>query len=259
MAYANQIALPDSLKRPLLVSATAHAGLVALMLLGMPAHQRGESWGGPGGGAVQVSLVRRLPGISLPRPPVVTQSRRATESRGLHREEPKPEPPRQEQAQALPRFGEEPKPAPRRRRRREEPPVVNPPGAIPQGEGGPPALPYTSFQPPGAEGGMSFGSGGAFGGRYPWYVDSVRRRISSNWLLSSIDPYVQWAPRVVVSFEILRNGTVVNLQVLRASGVASVDRSAVRAVRASAPLDRLPSDHVGDKVRVEFWFDFRRP
>ena len=106
---------------------------------------------------------------------------------------------------------------------------------------------------------MSFGSGGAFGGRYPWYVDSVRRRISSNWLLSSIDPYVQWAPRVVVSFEILRNGTVVNLQVLRASGVASVDRSTVRAVRASSPLDRLPSDHVGDKVRVEFWFDFRRP
>lgn len=257
MAYANQIALPDGLKRPLLVSATAHAGLVALMLLGMPAHPRGESWGGPGGGAVQVTLVRRLPGISLPRPPVVTQSRRATESRGLHREELKPEPPRQEQAQALPRFGEEPKPVPRRRR--EEPPVVNPPGAIPQGEGGPPALPYTSFQAAGAEGGMSFGSGGAFGGRYPWYVDSVRRRISSNWLLSSIDPYVQWAPRVVVSFEILRNGTVVNLQVLRASGVASVDRSAVRAVRASAPLDRLPSDHVGDKVRVEFWFDFRRP
>ncbi len=259
MAHANQIALPDGLKRPLLVSVTAHAGLVALMLVGMLAHPRGESWGGPGGGAVQVSLVRRLPGISLPRPPVVTQSRRATESRGLHREEPKPEPPRQEQAQALPRFGEESKPAPRRRRRREDPPVVNPPGAIPQGEGGPPALPYTSFHAAGAEGGMSFGSGGAFGGRYPWYVDSVRRRISSNWLLSSIDPYVQWAPRVVVSFEILRNGTVVNLQVLRASGVASVDRSAVRAVLASAPLDHLPSDHAGDKVRVEFWFDFRRP
>lgn len=105
---------------------------------------------------------------------------------------------------------------------------------------------------------MSFGAGGTFGSRYPWYVESVRRRISSNWLLSTIDPYVQWAPRAVITFEILRSGMVVNIQMLRSSGVPSVDRTAIRAIRDSSPLDRLPSDYQGDKVLVEFWFDFRR-
>ncbi|MFQ5777467.1 MAG: TonB family protein, partial [Terriglobia bacterium] len=148
---------------------------------------------------------------------------------------------------------------PRRPRERQEPPRVLPPGAIPQGEGGPPDLPYTSFEMGPSEGALSFGAGGSFGSRYPWYVDSVRRRISSNWLLSTVDPYVQWAPRAVISFEVLRDGAVVNTQVLRSSGVASVDRSALRAIRDSSPLDRLPSAYRGDKVLVEFWFDFRRP
>ncbi len=105
---------------------------------------------------------------------------------------------------------------------------------------------------------MAFGTGGAFGTRYPWYVESVRRRISSNWLLSTIDPYVQWAPRVVITFEILRDGTIVNLQMLRSSGIPSVDRSAIRAIHDSSPLNRLPSDYRGNKVLVEFWFDFQR-
>lgn len=86
----------------------------------------------------------------------------------------------------------------------------------------------------------------------------MRRRISSNWLLSTVDPYVQWAPRAVITFEVLRNGTVVNIQMMQSSGAPSVDRSALRAIRDSSPLDRLPSDYTGEKVLVEFWFDFRR-
>lgn len=247
------------LNRPLLVSGTAHGLLLALLLLAFPQAQRGEPWGGPGGGAIQVTAVRSLPGVPLPRPPVVTQSRVATEVPGLHPAAPPEQPQREESAVEIPRFGEEPQPRSPQRVRRKQPPAPLPPGAIPSQSGGPPALPYTTFQMGGAAGGMSFGAGGSFGNRYPWYVESVQRRISSNWLLATIDPYVQWAPRAVISFEILRNGTVINLQMLRSSGVPSVDRSAVRAIRASSPLDRLPSDYRGDKVLVEFWFDFRRP
>jgi TonB family protein len=82
-------------------------------------------------------------------------------------------------------------------------------------------------------------------------VESVRRRISSNWLLSTVDPYVKWAPRAVITFEVTRDGTVLNTQMLQSSGVASVDRSALRAIRDSSPLDRLPSDYRGGKVAVE--------
>lgn len=245
----------EDLKRPLTVSAAAHGLLLALLLVGFHHHFRGEPWGGPGGGAIQVSAVRSLPGVPLPRPAVVAEGRLATESPGLHPAEKQPRP-LEKQATELPRFGEEPRERPQRARREEPPPL--PPGAIPSAGGGHVALPYTSFQMGAAEGGMSFGAGGSFGTRYPWYVESVRRRISSNWLLSAVDPYVQWAPRAVVTFEILRNGTVVNIQTLQSSGVASVDRSALRAIRDSSPLDRLPSDYIGEKVLVEFWFDFRR-
>lgn len=263
----------QDLKRPLVVSASLHSLLlVALLVAVPPPHHRGEAWGGPGGSAVSVSLVRELPGIPLPRPEVVTPSQRATESKGLYRSEPQKSP-SPERATELPRFGEEPRRVARRQSpsppettgATRQPPAApqpsqaeTPPEAIPYGQGGPPALPYTPFQVGGAEGGMAFGSGGAFGNRYPWYVESVRRRVSSNWLTSTIDPYVRFAPRVVITFEILRDGMVVNVQMLRSSGVPSVDRSALRAIRDSFPLDRLPSDYGGDKVMVEFWFDFHR-
>lgn len=250
-------AIADDLKPPLAVSSAAHGILLAVLLVAVPFSHRGEPWGGPGGGAIQVNAVSSLPGVPLPRPPIVTESRTATESPGLHKALPK-KPEAETKAAQLPRFGEK-KPERVQRARREEPQPEPPPGAIPSGGGGPAAVPYTSFQVGASEGGLAVGEGGSFGSRYPWYVESVRRRVSGNWLLASVDPYVKWAPRVVVTFEILRDGTVVNIQTLQSSGEPSVDRSAIRAIRDSSPLDRLPGDYRGDKVLVEFWFDFRRP
>jgi len=89
-------------------------------------------------------------------------------------------------------------------------------------------------------------------------VEAVQRRISSNWLQSTVDPTVRWAPRAVVTFQILRDGSAANIQVLQSSGNASVDASAVRAIHDSSPMQRLPSEYPGSNVSVEFWFDFRR-
>jgi protein TonB len=107
---------------------------------------------------------------------------------------------------------------------------------------------------------MQFGGpgGGDFGGRFSWYVDAVRNRVSSNWLESTVDPSLRWAPRAVVSFDVLRNGAVANVQILQSSGNASVDASAMRAIQGSNPMQPLPNEYAGNKVSVEFWFDFRR-
>jgi TonB family protein len=112
-----------------------------------------------------------------------------------------------------------------------------------------------------SQGGLGFtgaGGGGDFAGRFPWYVEAVRRRISGNWLHSTVDPSIRWAPRAVVSFQVFRDGSVGNIQMLRSSGNTSVDNSAVRAILNSSPLERLPNDYAGSFVIVEFWFDFRR-
>ena len=116
---------------------------------------------------------------------------------------------------------------------------------------------YNQFVNSAGDGGLSFGEGN-FGDRYSWYVSAVRNRISSNWLLSTISPSILTAPRVYLTFDISRDGTVTDVRINQSSGRPEIDRSALRAVLASNPLGPLPPDYSGDKVTVEFYFDFRR-
>jgi protein TonB len=166
-------------------------------------------------------------------------------------------------AQEIPEFTKQKQPRyvtrPSRVLEDETPP---PPNAVPYGQGGAPAMPYSEFimGSGGATAVMGFSGtgGGDFGGRFPWYVDAVRSRVSSNWLQSTVEPSVRFAPRAVVTFDILRNGTVTNVQILSSSGNASVNNSVVRAILSSNPVNPLPNEYGGAKVSVEFWFDFRR-
>ncbi len=250
-----------SLRAPLLWSVAFHALIFGSLAYSTLFSHRGETWGGPGGGAITVGLVGNLSGVPLPRPEVITPSRVVDETKGLYKEEPKPPEP-EAPATKIPEF-ERNKP-PRyvtRPSRVLENPTPPPANAVPYGQGGAPALPYTQFTVGGAaQGALGFSGpgGGDFGGRFPWYVEAVRNRISSNWLQSTVDPSVRAAPRAVVTFQVLRDGSIVNVQILRSSGNASVDNSAIRAILSSNPCPRLPAEYVGSNVGVEFYFDFRR-
>lgn len=213
---------------------------------------------------VQVSLVGSMPAIPLPTPDVVTTSRVVDVTRGLFKSQPPPKVPFQQKATKLPQFLKEKRPvwhSPRKSRilkNKAKPPK----NAVPYGQGGTPNVPYSgsTFKiSQKTKGGLSLGGpGGGFGQRFPWYVAAVQRRVSSNWLQATVAPTVQWAPRVVIDFEILRDGTIVNIQIEKSSGYPSVDASAVRAIQASSPLNPLPGAYAGSYVDVEFWFDFRR-
>jgi protein TonB len=255
----NQPASP-SLKMPLLWSLAFHSLIFGSLVISTLHSHRGEVWGGPGGGAMTVGLVGNLTGIPLPRPEVMTPSRVVDETKGLYKSESKPKELETSATKILefernkpPRYVTRPS----RVFENETPP---PPGAIPYGQGGAPTLPYTQFTMGGStQGGMGFsGPGGDFGGRFPDYVLGVRNRIGSNWLQSTVDPSIRWAPRVVITFQILRNGSIANIELLRRSGNDSVDRSALRAIQGSNPLNPLPPEYSGSYVTVEFWFDFRR-
>jgi protein TonB len=248
-----------SLKQPLVWSFLLHTLLLGSLALGNRWSRRGEVWGGPGG-AITIGLVGSLSGIPLPQPEVQTPSRVADETRGLYKSKPRPEE-LETRATKLPRFERNKPPRyPSRPSRLLENPVAPPAGAIPYGQGGTPSLPYTRLtMAGGTAGGLGFtGAGGDFAGRFSWYVERVRTRISNNWLESTVDPSVRWAPRVVMTFQILRDGTIANAERLRSSGNDSVDRSAQRAILDSSPLPPLPPEYNGSYVTVEFWFDFRR-
>jgi TonB family protein len=266
MSYSPVHPGADNLKKPLVWSLGFHLILFGSLAVSTLFSHRGDLWGGPGGdNAVSVGLVGKLPGVTLPRPDAVTTSRVVDTSKGLYKSEPQPKPKEIEpDTTKIPKFAKEKTPhyvtRPSRILEDTTPP---PPNAVPYGQGGSPALPYSQFTMGGAtQGGMGFsgpgGGGGDFSGRFPAYVDAVRNRISSNWLQSTVDPSVRWAPRAQFTFQILRDGTVANVQLTQSSGNRSVDNSALRAILSSSPVSALPSNYSGSSVTVEFWFEFRR-
>jgi periplasmic protein TonB len=267
MAYLPHHPDAESLKRPLLWSASFHAFLFSSLIVSTLFSHRGDTWGGGGGDAgVTVGLVAKLPGVTLPRPESVTTSQVVDTSKGLYKAEP---PPKVKEVapveKAIPEFKKEKAPhyitRPSKVFEDKTPPPTN---AVPYGQGGAPALPYSSsFAINGqTQGGMQFsgpGSGGGdFSGKFPSYVDAVKNRISSNWLQSTVDASVRWAPRAIFTFQILRDGTVTNIQITQSSGNRAVDNSALRAIQSSTPMSPLPSNYSGSSVSVEFYFDFKR-
>jgi TonB family protein len=218
---------------------------------------RGGDWGA--GGAMRVNAVASLPGVPLPSPVATTTRTVAVENPGLHKSEPEPKPVPKTPAVEIPKFQNATKPEKLARvnKRIIKEDYPEPENAIPFGQGGKPAMSYTPVSTAAGSGGLNFGEGG-FGERYSWYVAAVRNRISSNWLLATISPNILTAPRVILSFDIERDGSISNAQIIQSSRVQEVDRSALRAVLASNPLGPLPADYSGGKVSVQFYFDFQR-
>jgi TonB family protein len=250
--------LGGMLAASLLLHIMLFVGSFAYMMLGLHFGAGwGKNWGA--GGAIRVNAVASLPGVPLPTPRIATPNTLATQNPGLYLSEPttKLEPP--PNAVPIPKFKEavaleKPIRVNKRIQHETTPPPEN---AIPYGLGGKPSMNYSQFVNAGGEGGLNFGVGD-FGERFGWYVDTVRNRISNNWLLSTISPGTLTAPRVYVHFDISRDGTVSNVEITQSSGVPEVDRSALRAVLASNPLAPLPPAYSENKVSVKFYFDFRR-
>ena len=99
--------------------------------------------------------------------------------------------------------------------------------------------------------------GGDFASRYGWYIESVKRKVQSNWLQNTIDPAVRAArtAHAVVQFTIYKDGTVKDIRIQQASGNLSMDNSGLRAIMQSNPMPALPPDYPGSYVQVLFDFD----
>ena len=249
----------SQLSRPLAWSVGLHIAFATfVMLYTMFFHGfRGEGWGGGGGGdAMGATLVASVP---LPASPAQTTNVLATESKGLSKSEPKVQE-QEPEAIAIPDKNTKVKPKPvtsaTKRRAQPEPEESN---QIPYGEGGPVTGPYSMFTAGGAKGGFGFtGGGGDFGNRFSWYVKVVQQKVSENWLKYEVDPRITAANRVYLTFDIARDGSPKNVQIEQSSGIPSLDISATRAIQRIDTFGPLPPDYSGNKVSVEFWFDYKR-
>jgi len=249
----------SQLSRPLAWSVGLHIAFATfVMLYTMFFHGfRGEGWGGGGGGdAMGATLVTSVP---LPASPAQTTNVLATESKGLSKSEPKVQE-QEPEAIAIPDKNIKVKPKPvtsaTKRKPQPEPEESN---QIPYGEGGPVSGPYSMFTAGGAKGGFGFtGGGGDFGIRFSWYVKVVQQKVSENWLKYEVDPRITAANRVYLTFDIARDGSPKNVQIEQSSGIPSLDISATRAIQRIDTFGPLPPDYSGNKVSVEFWFDYKR-
>ena len=219
----------------------------------------GSNWGAGGGGsAMGVTLVSNIP---LPANPVETHNVLATESKGVSQSKPQA---KAEEPQAIPipekNTKKKPTPQPTATVRKPPPqPQEEASNVVPYGEGGPVSGPYSMFSVGSAKGGFGFnGGGGDFGSRYAWYVRVVNQKVSENWMKYEIDPRIQNANRVYLTFDIDRSGHPSHVEVEQSSGVPSLDISAMRALQRIDTFGPLPADYSGSKVSVEFWFDYKK-
>jgi TonB family protein len=252
----------DTLRGTLLLSVILHVVLFAVLvtytLMGFHLEGGGQEWGT--NGATRMGAVSSLPGIPLPAPLVTTPSQTVTQNTGLHKTEPQPKEEPPPDAQQIPKFKDAVKPEKLERvnKRIQKAEVEPPPNAIPYGQTGAPTMSYTQVVTGAGTGGVALGEGNSFGQRYGWYVASMRARVSANWLLATVSPGIVSAPRVYLTFKILRDGSVTDVDITQSSGIPEVDRSALRAILASNPLPPLPPDYSGGSVNVQFYFDFHR-
>jgi protein TonB len=252
----------DRWGRALAWSAGLHIGVTIALLIYSAIFYRtsGEGWGSGGGGeAIGATLVSTVP---LPANPSPSQNVLANESKGLTQSQPKVE---EKEPDAIAIQGKNVKIKPKKKQEmiaKKESPEPAPEEETNQvafGEGGPVSGPYGTFAAGGAKGGFGItGGGGDFGTKYAWYVQVIQRKVSDNWLKYEVDPRITTANRVYITFDIARDGHPSNVQIEQSSNVPSLDNSAVYALRRIDTFGPLPADYSGNKISVEYWFDYSR-
>lgn len=257
MAYvrANLFYEREEWKKPMLLSVGFHGLLVAAIFVAgyvLNPHGSANDWGIHEGDAVTAELVSAS--IPIPRQEQ-SDNIVANESKGVTQTVPQPKPVETEDGISIkgkvtpPKHIDKPVIETRVRPPRAMP---TPETAVPQGEGGPVSGPYGSVTTANYKGGFSFHDAD-FGSLFGWYVDAVKRRVQSNWLTYELDPRIKAQHRGYVEFDILRDGSPTNVHVAQSSGVPAIDTSAVRAIQRIDSFGKLPK---GDRVTVEFWYDY---
>lgn len=238
-----------------------HIGVTAALLIytAVLAGPHGGAWGAGGGGdAIGATLVTTVP---LPANPSQTQNILANESKGITQSQAKVQP--QPEPDAIEIQGKNAKKPKKNetvtKKEEKQTPPEEETNQVAFGEGGPVSGPYGVFNASNAKGGFGFtGGGGDFGSKFAWYVQAVQRKVSENWLKYEVDPRINTAQRVYITFDISRDGRPGNVQVEQSSGVPSLDISASRAIQRIDTFGSLPPEYSGNKVSVEFWFDYKK-
>jgi periplasmic protein TonB len=239
----------DSLRGPLVQSVLLHGAIAGAFVLASISYQHSRQiWGSAqtsAGSAVAINSVKSIP---LPsRAGHINPVANETESQVP--QAPKPEPKKQVKVpeNAIPiksRFAkQQPKPQ-ALQHYHPQPPAQNQVFSRDA-----PAAVSPMFQKPGS-GGVGVGPNSTFGNQFGAYASLVVQRVTDKWQSSGIFQ----GQVVIITFEIMRDGSVRNPKIAQRSGNPTLDYSALRAVTDAGPFPPLPPNYNGSSTDVELRF-----
>ncbi|MBV9084533.1 MAG: TonB family protein [Acidobacteriaceae bacterium] len=103
---------------------------------------------------------------------------------------------------------------------------------------------------------VGIGPNSPLGTRLGAYAELVRTRIAQQWLTNGLDARTQSQP-AILSFIIMRDGSIRNPQIIQTSGNPLIDNSALRAAYQSNPLPPLPPQVSENYISAQFTFNLR--
>jgi len=258
---ADVLDIRDDLRRPFYISLALHSVVLgAVLVSAWWANRARDTFGDPnslGGGSVAVTPVSQIPMPlrSGPKQPV------ANDTESQVPEAVKPEPRKQVRTVEPDAI-----PIPSKKSTKTKKPVVaaSPRKNVPESEpnqltsptGAAASSPIFS-QTPGS-GGVGVGPGAPFGQRFGGYAQLIRDRIARAWRTDEVDPRMQTAPPVIVTFDIQKNGQVRDVRIQQRSGILTLDNSTQRAILTAAPFPPLPPGYERDSATIEIWFQLKR-
>jgi protein TonB len=229
---------------------------LCIVAFGYVHHAFGHAWGSSSQstGAIQANLVSAIP---LPSNAPPSDNVLATENPNPNPAPPKPAAIAKPQPDEIAITG---KLKPLRDRNAPQPPPhpqpVAPSNRIPGGEAPGLRIAVSTLQLSTGTSSMSVPAGD-FGSRFAWYVNGINRTVSLQWWTQEADPRTSNGRAVTLLFDVLRDGAPTNVRVERSSNSPSLDASAIHALQRVDGFGPLPDTYRGDRITVEYTFDYR--
>lgn len=114
-------------------------------------------------------------------------------------------------------------------------------------------------------GGGGFGFGSEYSSQiglsnfpFTYYLQAIHSRISNNWHTSLIRTGSSGDIYVTVKFRIYKNGQISEPEVIESSQSRTMDSSAIRAIRNSAPFPPLPREYEDEYLVIRLIFEHSR-
>jgi len=222
-------------------------------------HAFGHAWGdaSQSTGAIQASLVNAIP---LPSTTPPTDNVLATENPSQNPAPPTPAQVAKPVPDAIP-IASKVKPTTKIADRTmpepfKHPQLTAPSNRIPGGEAAGVRIPVSTMTLSTGTSIMSVPAGD-FGTRFAYYVNGINRTVSGAWWTQEADPRTSNGRSVTLLFDVLRDGTPTNVRVEKSSNSPSLDASAKHALQRVDGFGPLPDGYRGDRITVEYTFDYQ--